>query len=74
MIHNRSVKEVRRFDIFKLVVLLVLLLLLIFQVSRDEAGLSGVATGDESSEPSGDEPASGGEPTSGDESTSIDFR
>lgn len=47
MIHNRSVKEVRRYDIFKLVVLLFLLLLLIFMVWRDEDDLSQIATGDE---------------------------
>ena len=55
MIHNRSIKEVRRYDIFKLVVLLGLLLLLIFMVWRDEEELSGVATGEESAYPASDE-------------------
>ncbi|MDX1415540.1 MAG: Ig-like domain-containing protein [Candidatus Promineifilaceae bacterium] len=48
MIHNRTVKEVRRYDIFKLIVLLVLLLLLIFVVWRDEEELSEIATGEDS--------------------------
>ena len=52
MIHNRSVKEVRRYDIFKLVVLLFLLVLLIFMVWRDDENLSQIATGEEAPPPS----------------------